>query len=553
MLVAIIGALLFAICAIGWGHGFWSCLKCLSGKPRDELPIGVLGLMGLFAIANLAVVYNFLSPLDPVFFNAMLAIGAVLALHLGTHSDSTGLRKRASVIAMLVACFGVTALAGMPGYDGGLYHLPHQLWMRSDKIIIGLANLHGRFGFDSILEPLSAAAWLPHNDLRMVQMVPALFKGFFFATLYEEVRFGHRTERSSEYLALALVGGYVLARMILRLANESWAQTDTWPGLSLLLGYYYCLLALHSRNSNDLWLALFFMLFAAEMKISAAFSLPMVLVAALSNFRHKEPRRLPLAEAGLLLMCFLPWLARNTLLSGCLVFPVTITCIPGLPWSSASAAVEHTGQSMAWAREPKTGVVAQGWAWLPLWLTERTRFFINAAIIFGSLTATAVLIGRQASKAGWGLPLVFVVFLAGAIFPLSVWFASAPDLRFAFGPIVMLLVLPGFLYLTTRELRVVRRMKWASLILFLMVPVIWAVQQVIVDYSRYKDYPFFQHRALVLEPPSVRPGEYFGTMPAIGDQCWLAAPGCSPEQKHITEEKLWAFRMFRVVGDDAHR
>ena len=36
-----------------------------------------------------------------------------------------------------------------PGYDGGLYHLPHQNLIKHEKIIFGLGNIR-RFGLDQL-------------------------------------------------------------------------------------------------------------------------------------------------------------------------------------------------------------------------------------------------------------------------------------------------------------------------------------------------------------------------------------------------------------------
>jgi hypothetical protein len=548
MLVAILGALLLATGAVGWGHGLWSCLRFVAGKPRDELPIGVLGLMGLFAIANLAVVYNFFSALDAVFSGSMLSIGGLLALHLCTRSNTTDLRTRAAVMGMLVAAFALAAVATTPGYDAGLYHLPYQLWMRSEKIVLGLANLHGRFGFNSILEPLMASAWLPPHDLAMAQMVPALIKAFFFSTLYEEVKFGRRKERSSVYLALVLIAGYVLARWMLRLASESWAGTDTWTGLVLLLGYYYCLVALNGRNNSDLWVGIFFILFASEMKVSSAFALPVALVAALWTLRQSGLRALPLTETAALSLCFLPWLLRNILLSGCVVYPATLSCLPGLPWSAAGAAAVDLSWTKAWARAPNTGLVhLHGWAWLPIWLENKTVFFVNAAIILCGLTTAAIFVGGRSTNAGWSWQLASAISVCG-ILPLVAWFFSAPDLRFAFAHIVMFLVLPGFLFLAMRETYEPVRIREFALILFLVLPWVLTTQQAIDKFDWYRTYPMIQHRALILEPPAVVQGDYFGTRPSVGDQCWLATPGCTPDQRRIVEERRWGFRMFRAEG-----
>lgn len=46
MVFVVLVSLLLAICAVGWGHGFWSLVRKLSNNPINELPLGVLGFLG---------------------------------------------------------------------------------------------------------------------------------------------------------------------------------------------------------------------------------------------------------------------------------------------------------------------------------------------------------------------------------------------------------------------------------------------------------------------------------------------------------------------------
>ena len=65
------------------------------------------------------------------------------------------------------------------GYDGGLYHLPHQAIIRENKIIFGLFNLHERFGIISIYGYISSILWLKNNLLLL-----SYLQGFFYLFLF---------------------------------------------------------------------------------------------------------------------------------------------------------------------------------------------------------------------------------------------------------------------------------------------------------------------------------------------------------------------------------
>ncbi|MFC1680799.1 hypothetical protein ACFL1S_03270 [Pseudomonadota bacterium] len=94
--------------------------------------------------------------------------------------------------ALLVAPF---AAQMPPGYDAGLYHLPHQLWLRSEPIVIGLANFHGRFGFGSLLEYIPAPFWI-NESYKLLSYFQAAFLVFFLLLLL----YAAQTSRSRHLL-----------------------------------------------------------------------------------------------------------------------------------------------------------------------------------------------------------------------------------------------------------------------------------------------------------------------------------------------------------------
>ena len=68
------------------------------------------------------------------------------------------------------------------GYDGALYHLPHQNFIRDYKVIFGLFNLHERFGTVSIYGYISSILWIK-NELLILSFFKEFFI-FYFLKLY---------------------------------------------------------------------------------------------------------------------------------------------------------------------------------------------------------------------------------------------------------------------------------------------------------------------------------------------------------------------------------
>ena len=73
-----------------------------------------------------------------------------------------------------------------PGYDGGLYHLPHQNLIKHEKIIFGLGNIR-RFGFGSINEYISSLLWIKEN-LIFLKFIQGTYFLIFFCFIIENVK-----------------------------------------------------------------------------------------------------------------------------------------------------------------------------------------------------------------------------------------------------------------------------------------------------------------------------------------------------------------------------
>jgi hypothetical protein len=93
--------------------------------------------------------------------------------------------KDLKIIIIFCIIFLLLPLTMKFGYDSGLYHLPHQLILREDKISFGLLNLHQRYGLISILNYLKSPFWLEDN-LFLLGTISALFYIIFFMYCYEK-------------------------------------------------------------------------------------------------------------------------------------------------------------------------------------------------------------------------------------------------------------------------------------------------------------------------------------------------------------------------------
>jgi hypothetical protein len=187
-----------------------------------------------------------------------------------------------------------------------------------------------------------------------------------------------------------------------------------------------------------------FSVFAITIKLSA---LPIILLAlfvAGAALYQRQTRVLTLLAGGCLL-AVLPFLIRNVILSGYLIYPFPSIDLFSFDWKvPLTRAMEERNSILAWGRFPlidPAKVLAMPFSdWLPLWFVKQTlnrRVLLSLAgvSVFGVIPLLRVTAQRNP---------ILPVWLAG-YFGGWLWLLSAPDFRFGYGfiiPAILLAFLP---------------------------------------------------------------------------------------------------------------
>jgi hypothetical protein len=175
--------------------------------------------------------------------------------------------------------------------------------------------------------------------------------------------------------------------------------------------------------------------------LPTAFAAGLILVAARRNRDRAAPRLLrSVALSGMLPGVLLGgWLARQAILCGYPLLPLTIGALP-VDWRVPLSVIRDQNRGDdAWARWPgiDPNVVLGSWHWLTAWwLHRRARDpdivfpLILLACLFPSFGPLPSADAERRRRTG---PMLAV--LVPSVATLVAWFLIAPDPRFAFAPI----------------------------------------------------------------------------------------------------------------------
>ncbi len=544
----------------------------------DPSHLLLLTIAGFATLSCVATVLNFFTPLSPEVDLVLLVCGwALFLIRIRTAArlifsawPGSKLSFLLTLVAVLLWSAYVSVKLPLP-YDTGLYHLQVIKWTTQAQLPLGLANLHGRFGFNSTWFSTAAALEIPGFQGRSSFLIGSLLFAMYgvaaAAATLSVVRRGF--EKSSLFLALS--GG-----MWLWHARWEFVGSPSPEVPVLILGIvsvYASIRALESYKHSAQYVFISFAvaLFSVVVKFSGA---PILLAplasAAWLIFAGRITWKGSSSEGGILLLksCIIgvvlvvPCVVRGIALSGYLAYPVTWGRLDFLPWvvRQGQAAVE-TAWIMSWARHPgaQPDVVLANWNWLPEWF-DGFRSNETVALIVrtgASGVLLAIIAGKKRLAAN--SPKAYLIPEAVSLVGVAFWFLTAPDLRFGLASLWSLALISLSIGLW--------RLHQASQLFesrFSRACLVWGLLGVLAIYSisaradsefdlanlaqkELVNWPKIQSTKVIAKPTTEGIDIVVPESSKV-DQCWAAALPCTPYWADLVIEKDEAghVRSFRV-------
>jgi hypothetical protein len=202
---------------------------------------------------------------------------------------------------------------------------------------------------------------------------------------------------------------------------------------------------------------------------------------------------------------------------------------------------------VSWARQPgaSPGDVNDNWDWFPDWIVRNSADW-SIQLLLGLIVLSVVIwifLGGRDQREPLPSWLITGASLAPAVAAIAVWFFTAPDPRFAWGPLVLAGALPAALLLGSAAFRKVAPVipmvatAFAALaILPLALSAVLNIDGELGEGEQVVEFalgPWVIAPALVpvttpeLQPYTLPTGETLLT-PTGDDRCWLTFPSCRP-------------------------
>ena len=409
--------------------------ECSGTRMSPDYPI----VLGFVMITMILAYLSLLSPMNGLVHGILIVASAFMAwrvrsdlhawwlsLHRGWNQSSLPFRIGA-VILFFLAMHAIVVDNNF--IDTRLYHAQAIQWIREFAVVPGLGNLHGRFAFNS---HYFLSAGLFSSLYSSSQMLYPLFS-FFFLVLALRLLFVMDVavreklwQKFSMYAVLLVIFTY---QTVQRLSSTS---TDD---ITCILVFYTFFLFLDYglRENRELHLfALWAIVFTAvTFKLSSVF---IVLIIPFT-FRFINTRKLIVAgTVGALI--FLPFVTRNIIMSGYLIYPFPSIDVLDVEWKIPREAVVFEKELVeGWAKQPNPPVPEieapqilklPFFDWFREWWPAQT-FRWQAIMVLNLIPF--IMLPIYYFRRRHDMAIICFVIIINVLF----WFFRAPYPRFAYG------------------------------------------------------------------------------------------------------------------------
>jgi hypothetical protein len=363
---------------------------------------------------------------------------------------------------------GIQVLKTPFGYDAGLYHAQTILWFANYKAIIGLGNIHGNLAFNSNFHLLAAFFSMSFLQIHSFQQVVGSYMLFMFTLHCLAKVFTSKNSHSIFYIGTLL---------FLFIYFRDWINTPS-PDIPATI---YILLSISillqkAQNSQNLYnisrenhntlqtldtnYAALLLIATALLAIKLSAICVVFSILAIPIYCKWKLEHLYFAIC-LGIFCVSPWLLRNFILSGYLIYPFPSIDIFDVDWKlPISLALEDKTEIYYFtrynARYPRFVYMDEAYiqqilpkSWFPLWFSDlwwiNKVLFVVLVLAFFAIPSLILVQWKRKLLTNYQKSLFFIYLFAwiGVLF----WFFQAPDFRFGYGFIFAVVLLSGILVL----------------------------------------------------------------------------------------------------------
>lgn len=353
--------------------------------------------------------------------------------------------------------------------DTYLYHAQTIRWIEEYGVVPGLGNLHNRFAYNSACMPLHALfsfSWLFEQPLHAVNG----FLGCFFScyAFMTNKLFTKSKSRLSDMLKWMIIVYVYMSRI-----NISSPGSDM-PAMLIVLYVMckWCECTEYHEDSQSFGIICLFAVWAVSVKLSAVTCMILLAYPAVMLIREKRWGTI-LVDLIFGTTIISPWLIRNVIISGYLLYPYSGIDLFNFDWKMPVELLDYDRKEIiVWGREVKdvSRFDESVMQWFETWFSGqmlRNKMFIIAGFLATLILIVLIvikLIGKFRSRNSMMFFLSDIsewLLIVTMMISEGFWFFSAPLVRY--GVVYLLMPIAVVVFVIKEFMGEYRFRRWAAL------------------------------------------------------------------------------------------
>ncbi len=424
---------------------------------KESNNLGYFGIYGIFFLITISYLSNYLFPHNLIFNSIILFTGIVLfILYLikNYKSEKKNLRFLSGIFLILV----VAIFAAKNHDDFPYYHFSYIHLLTTSNLSIGLGQFNHGFRTPSSVFYFASLFYLPKVNYQLIHLAPIFFVGFVNYIFLKKI-FKFLNKKENLYLVIFSILSLALINIFFyRLAEHG---TDRTAQILILLLILEILLLINKKiiyEQVDLSRILILSTLIISLKVFYIIYLSLFLVVIFyqknvflffSDLLRNKVTHICFLFVGMLIL-------TNIFNSGCLIYPLAMSCVFDFAWSIPIDQVKQMNQwYQQWSKagaSPNFSVVnpelyIQNLNWLSNWV--KIYFFNKVSDFLISLVFLLILFffffkkkfyNKHINRNFWPIYLIL-------IFLFIEWFLYHPALRYGgYHLIALLFFIPFSIY-----------------------------------------------------------------------------------------------------------
>lgn len=435
MLVVILSWLYYAFLCVSIGMGLVGLLKKLFHRNWkfiliDYLIIGIAG--GTIYAAYFSIVYK-VGMVAHLFFLCL----AMLCCYWNKMLWKKILQKGKPILfsweGVFYLCFilGVAYFTSRGNFhtDTNIYHAQNIRLYEEFGLIKGMGNLQYHYGYNSLYLAFAALMslkwllpWSLHTTTGFIEMILCVY------AFHHLKSFRLRTHHLEDSGCVA-----ILIYALVNLCGSMSPATD-YPTMFLSLYMISTWLRTIEQKSHYSAYALLsvFAVFLGVMKLSSIAMTAVVILPAFYLLKEKKWKEI-VSYAGLGILILLPYLIRNILITGYLIYPVENLDLFSVEWKIPKEYLHvDAAQIRVWGK-CLFDVSKDDWTireWFPIWLENKERYELMflGCVLLGIFLSIGNMIFKWFCKVRISVELL--ILYLGISASAVLWFVQAPFIRY---------------------------------------------------------------------------------------------------------------------------